>query len=168
MSWLVPCMAANRCWCVNVCVNGWMRGKNCKALWIKALYKCSPFTIYHLQRRSFETIIISKFKEGTPSLVTRSLFITWRQEESQGKSNNFGNTRSMWWTYEVRPEMLWTSKPVQTPSRQSAQMLISWTQSLGVYKGTARSDFSAELLLTDPSCSKDPSCIWTNEKFFFF
>ena len=23
-----------------------MRGKNCKALWIKALYKCSPFTIY--------------------------------------------------------------------------------------------------------------------------
>ena len=26
-----------------------MRGKNCKALWIKALYKCSPFTIYHLQ-----------------------------------------------------------------------------------------------------------------------
>ena len=21
-SWLVPCMAANRCWCVNVCVNG--------------------------------------------------------------------------------------------------------------------------------------------------
>ena len=41
-------MAANRRWCVNVCVNGWMRGKNCKALWIKALYKCSPFTIYHL------------------------------------------------------------------------------------------------------------------------
>ena len=46
-SWLKPCMAANRRWCVNVCVNGWMRGKNCKALWIKALYKCSPFTIYH-------------------------------------------------------------------------------------------------------------------------
>uniref|UniRef100_A0A0E9WU14 Uncharacterized protein n=1 Tax=Anguilla anguilla TaxID=7936 RepID=A0A0E9WU14_ANGAN len=23
-----------------------MRGINCKALWIKALYKCSPFTIY--------------------------------------------------------------------------------------------------------------------------
>ena len=40
-------MAANCRWCVNVCVNGWMRGKNCKALWIKALYKCSPFTIYH-------------------------------------------------------------------------------------------------------------------------
>ena len=33
-SWLVPYMAANRRWCVN----GWMRG-------IKALYKCSPFTI---------------------------------------------------------------------------------------------------------------------------
>ena len=45
-SWLVPCMAANRRWCVNVCVNGWMRGINCTALWIKALYKCSPFTIY--------------------------------------------------------------------------------------------------------------------------
>ena len=44
-SWLVPCMAANRRWCVNVCVNGWMRGINCTALWIKALYKCSPFTI---------------------------------------------------------------------------------------------------------------------------
>ena len=41
MSWLVPCMAANRRWCVN----GWMRGINCTALWIKALYKCSPFTI---------------------------------------------------------------------------------------------------------------------------
>ena len=41
-SWLVPCMAANCRWCVNVCVNGWMRGINCKALWIKALYKCSP------------------------------------------------------------------------------------------------------------------------------
>ena len=26
-----------------------MRGKNCKALWIKALYKCSPFTIYHYE-----------------------------------------------------------------------------------------------------------------------
>ena len=50
-SWLVPCMAANRRWCVNVCVNGWMRGKNCKALWIKALYKCSPFTIYHSGKR---------------------------------------------------------------------------------------------------------------------
>ena len=46
MSWLVPCMAANRRWCVNVCVNGWMRGIHCKELWIKALYKCSPFTIY--------------------------------------------------------------------------------------------------------------------------
>ena len=31
-SWLVPCMAANRRWCVNVCVNGWMRGINCTAL----------------------------------------------------------------------------------------------------------------------------------------
>uniref|UniRef100_A0A0E9Y0P0 Uncharacterized protein n=1 Tax=Anguilla anguilla TaxID=7936 RepID=A0A0E9Y0P0_ANGAN len=25
-----------------------MRGINCKALWIKALYKCSPFTIKSL------------------------------------------------------------------------------------------------------------------------
>ena len=33
MSWLVPCMAANRHWCGN----GWKRGINCKALWIKAL-----------------------------------------------------------------------------------------------------------------------------------
>ena len=30
------------CWCVNVCE--W--GINCTALWIKVLYKCSPFTIY--------------------------------------------------------------------------------------------------------------------------
>ena len=37
-------MAANCHWCVNVCVNGWMRGINCTALWIKALYKCCPFT----------------------------------------------------------------------------------------------------------------------------
>ena len=42
-SWLVPCMAANRRWCVNV----WMRGIDCTAFWIKVLYKCSPFTIYH-------------------------------------------------------------------------------------------------------------------------
>ena len=42
-SWLVPCMAANRRWCVNVYVNGSMRGINCKALWIKELYKYSPF-----------------------------------------------------------------------------------------------------------------------------
>ena len=51
-SWLVPCMAANCRWCVNmnVCVNGWMRGINCTALWIKALYKCSPFTIYKDQQ----------------------------------------------------------------------------------------------------------------------
>ena len=41
-SWLVPCMAANRRWCVSVSMNGWMRGT---VLWIKALYKCSPFTI---------------------------------------------------------------------------------------------------------------------------
>ena len=34
MSWLVPCMAANRRWCVN----GWMRDMNCTALWIKAIY----------------------------------------------------------------------------------------------------------------------------------
>ena len=27
-----------------------MRGINCTALWIKALYKCSPFTIYHFGR----------------------------------------------------------------------------------------------------------------------
>ena len=31
--------------CVWMCVNGWMRAINCTALWIKALYKCSPFTI---------------------------------------------------------------------------------------------------------------------------
>ena len=28
-----------------MCVNGWMRGINCKALWIKALYKCSPLLV---------------------------------------------------------------------------------------------------------------------------
>ena len=39
-------------------------------------------------------------------------------------------------------------KFVQTPHLQSAVMLISSTQSRGVYKGTARADFSAELLLT--------------------
>ena len=36
-----PCMAANRRWCVNV----WMRGINCTALWIKALYKCTAFSV---------------------------------------------------------------------------------------------------------------------------
>ena len=45
MSWLVPCIAANCCECVCEWVNGWMRGINYTALWIKALYKCSPFTI---------------------------------------------------------------------------------------------------------------------------
>ena len=42
-------------------------------------------------------------------------------------------------------------KFVQTPHLQSAEMLISCTQSHGVYKGTARADFSAELLLTQPA-----------------
>ena len=46
-SWLVPCMAANHRWRVNVCVNGWMKGIHCTALWIKALYKFSPFTILY-------------------------------------------------------------------------------------------------------------------------
>ena len=46
-SWLVPCTAANCRWCVNVCVNGWIRGIHCTALWIKALYKCSPFNPSH-------------------------------------------------------------------------------------------------------------------------
>ena len=54
-SWRAGCMAADRCCCVNGCVNRWMRGINCKALWIKALYKCSPFTIY-LQLTKRETI----------------------------------------------------------------------------------------------------------------
>ena len=42
-------------------------------------------------------------------------------------------------------------KFVQTPHLQSAEMLISCMQSRGVYKGTARADFSAELLLTQPA-----------------
>ena len=42
-------------------------------------------------------------------------------------------------------------KFVQTLHLQSAEMLISCTQSRGVYKGTARADFSAELLLTQPA-----------------
>ena len=57
MSWLVPCMAANRLWCVNVCVNGWMKGINCTVLWIKALYKCSPFL--HLLKSAFPVDVSS-------------------------------------------------------------------------------------------------------------
>ena len=34
--------------CECVWVNGWMKGINCTVLWIKVLYKCSPFTIYIL------------------------------------------------------------------------------------------------------------------------
>ena len=66
-SWLVPCMAANRRWCVNVCVNGWMRGINCTALWIKALYKCSPFTIYHLGESLQDALLslMHTFKGGS-------------------------------------------------------------------------------------------------------
>ena len=45
-------------------------------------------------------------------------------------------------------------KFVQTPHLQSAVMLISCTQSRGVYKGTARADFSAELLLTQPTVNR--------------
>ena len=39
-------------------------------------------------------------------------------------------------------------KFVQTPQLQSAETLISCMQFRGVYKATARADFSAELLLT--------------------
>ena len=69
-SWLVPCMAANRRWCVNgwmgEWVNGWMGERvnerhNCKALWIKALYKCSPFTIYHLLSKGCEYLCTCDF-----------------------------------------------------------------------------------------------------------
>ena len=49
-SWLVPCMAANCHWCVNVCVNGWMRGIDCTALWVKALYKCTALWIKALYK----------------------------------------------------------------------------------------------------------------------
>ena len=45
MSWLVPCMGANR-----VCVNGWMRSINVTALWIKALYKCRHLPFCKLAR----------------------------------------------------------------------------------------------------------------------
>ena len=44
MSWLVPCMAANRCRCVN----GWMRGINCTAPWINLpFYYLHVFPISH-------------------------------------------------------------------------------------------------------------------------
>ena len=42
---------------VWMCVNGWMRGINCTALWIKALYKCSPFTIRELQQSGRDSTI---------------------------------------------------------------------------------------------------------------
>ena len=77
------------------------------------------------------------------------------------------NTRRLWDGRQGSPVrrgvLLWASKlprplsrsqalkHVQTPSRQSARIRISWTQSLGVYKSTPRADFSAELLLTQPA-----------------
>ena len=61
--WLVPCMAANRRWSVNVCVNGWMTGINCTALWIKALHKCSPFTIYHFQNIAWAGQTMSSWEQ---------------------------------------------------------------------------------------------------------
>ena len=57
------------CQSLLVCVreNGWMRGINCKALLIKALYKCSPFTIYPVfgaptAPRAFE--LLTRFKRS--------------------------------------------------------------------------------------------------------
>ena len=46
-------------------------------------------------------------------------------------------------------------KHLQTPSPQSALMLISWGQSHGGYKTPPRADFSAELLLTQPAVITD-------------
>ena len=37
-----------------------MRGINCTALWIKVLYKCSPFTIYHLPFPSVRALKIGR------------------------------------------------------------------------------------------------------------
>ena len=60
-SWLAPCMAANRRWCVNVCV--WMRGINCTVLWIKALYKCSPLTIRYSGSAFYRTTTCNACKK---------------------------------------------------------------------------------------------------------
>ena len=81
-SWLVPCMAANRHWCVN----GWMRGINCTTLWIKALYKCSPFTIYHMNICVYLDCCIKKHVVGLyiqhshPGLALAGPIITTSQE----------------------------------------------------------------------------------------
>ena len=42
MSWLLPCMAANR--------RAWIRSINCTALWVKVFYKCWHFIICHYIR----------------------------------------------------------------------------------------------------------------------
>ena len=40
-----------------------MRGKNCTALWIKALYKCSPFTIYHVLGDLLQDSVVAKIAD---------------------------------------------------------------------------------------------------------
>ena len=47
-SWRAGWYLAWQAIAVGVWMFVWMRGINCTALWIKALYKCSPFTINHL------------------------------------------------------------------------------------------------------------------------
>ena len=50
-----------------VCVCVWMRGINCTALWIKALYKCSPFALTWCGDHT-----VSSLGEGDLNEVTRN------------------------------------------------------------------------------------------------
>ena len=76
-------------------------------------------------------------------------------EDCNRQINNLSIWLSLLWADRLprpHPQFLAPAlKFVQTPHLQSAVMLISCTQSRGVYKGTARADFSAELLLTQPA-----------------
>ena len=78
-SCLAPCMAANR----RCCVDGWMRGIHRTALWIKALYKCSPFTICSrwLLKSSFKQ---SRFREGPQRAKCQQTMRVFARQRSRG------------------------------------------------------------------------------------
>ena len=88
---LVPCMAANRRWRagVCVCVNGWMKSINCTALWIKALYKCQPFT----QNKPFQ-VRMSQLPHFFPRLCPSSSTVLFWTGTGSGGCTLWGVVRT--------------------------------------------------------------------------
>ena len=76
-----------------IAVGVWMRGINCTALWIKALYKCSPFTTDFV---NYIPLSISYFDDFFPLV-----FFGWRFLGNFSKAWTLHNTDAGWKRHHV-------------------------------------------------------------------